>query len=492
MEVGEEITHLQSPRENQMLPRRLLLPGLLILLTSALTLNLRHGRAAVTLSTIPTWEETGAQDGGQYGYAVASAGDVNADGFEDVLVGAPLYSAGVTREGVAFAYYGTPEGLSAIPQWTASSNLSGARFGNAVSSAGDVNGDGYDDVIVGSYRYNNSHFEEGAAFLYFGSENGLVITPTWTIEGNQKEAQVGYSVASAGDVNGDGFADVIVGARWYTYEHSREGAVFVYYGSEDGLNTEADWSAYGGQVSAAFGYAVGGGGDVNGDGYDDVIIGAPLYDAGMEDEGAIYLYYGSPAGLSAAPAWGRLGDQPNASLGISVAIAADMNLDGYAEVIAGANRYSGDLPEEGAVSLFLGRASLPPAAPDWTRLGGQEYSGFGISVRGAGDVNADGFGDLLVGANRYSLDQPNEGAAFLYYGGLLGVNAYPAWKVYGNKADTSFGFSVASAGDVNGDGCDDVIVGAPDFRISTVIMGGAFQYSGKPSKLAQVFLPLIR
>lgn len=462
-----------------------------ILIVCAVALALLHGQAVFALSDAPVWLSSGEQVGGLYGYSVASAGDVNADGFYDVVVGVPRYDDGVYREGAAFVFHGSSEGLSTNADWSAGSTLTAARFGHAVSSAGDVNGDGYDDVILGAYRYNNGQPEEGAAFLYYGSESGLVITPTWMVEGGQTDAHFGYAVTSAGDVNGDGFDDVIVGARWFTEEQSKAGAAFAFYGSQDGLRGEPDWAAYGDQVSGSFGYAVGGGGDLNSDGYDDVVVGAPTYDTVEEDEGAVFLYYGSKNGLSEVPVWIEMGEQPGANLGVSVAIVPDMNLDGRAEVAAGAYHYSGKKPEEGAVFLFLGRSTIPRAQPDWTALGGQESSGYGISVRGAGDVNSDGYGDLLVGAHHYSKDQPEEGAVFLYYGAPLGIIPFPAWRTYGNKAETAFGFAVAGAGDVNGDGCDDVIAGAPEFRINKVIMGRAFQYNGTPGEMTLMYLPIV-
>jgi hypothetical protein len=171
-----------------------------------------------------------------------------------------------------------------------------------VGTAGDVNGDGYADVIVGAGRYDNGETDEGRTYVYHGSTIGLNTTAAWTAEGDQVEAYFGYSVGTAGDVNGDGYADVIVGAGRYDNGQTDEGRTYVYHGSTTGLNTTAAWTAEGDQVGANFGYPVRTAGDVNGDGYADVIIGAYYYDNGEVDEGAAFLYYGNGGdGLDVTP-----------------------------------------------------------------------------------------------------------------------------------------------------------------------------------------------
>jgi hypothetical protein len=130
---------------------------------------------------------------------------------------------------------------------------------------------------------------------------GLSLVPNWMGEGNQESAQYGYSVGTAGDVNGDGYDDVIVGAPDYANGQQNEGAAAVYYGSAAGLSLVPNWGDEGDQEGARFGSSVGTAGDVNGDGYDDVIVGAPNYDHGQDGEGAVVVYHGSAAGLSLTP-----------------------------------------------------------------------------------------------------------------------------------------------------------------------------------------------
>jgi len=170
-----------------------------------------------------------------------------------------------------------------------------------VASAGDVDGDGYADVVVGAPFYDNGQSNEGRAYVYLGAAGGLGLTPEWTAESNQAVAQFGYSVATAGDVNGDGYADVIIGAHYYDNPSSNEAGVRLSRRSrravvDGGLDRRGQPG--GGHLCRSVATA----GDVNGDGYADVIVGAPLYDGGQKDEGRAYVYHGSAGGLGLTPA----------------------------------------------------------------------------------------------------------------------------------------------------------------------------------------------
>src|SRR5262249_6611668 len=143
-------------------------------------------------------------------------------------------------------------GLQTTPVWTAESDQVGAQFGVAVAPAGDVNGDGYADVIVGASGYDNGQVDEGGAFVYLGSASGLATSAVWTAEGQQVNAGFGYAIATAGDVNGDGYADVIVGALSSDNGQVDEGRAYVYLGSASGLATSAAWTAESDQASALF------------------------------------------------------------------------------------------------------------------------------------------------------------------------------------------------------------------------------------------------
>jgi hypothetical protein len=374
-----------------------------------------HGSAS-GLSTTPNWTAESNQAGAQFGYSVASAGDVNGDGYSDVIVGASLFDNGQTDEGRAFVYHGSASGLSTTPNWTAESNQAGAQFGFSVASAGDVNGDGYSDVIVGARLFADGETDEGRAFVYHGSASGLSTTPNWTAESNQEDAQFGFSVASAGDVNGDGFSDVIVGAHRFDNGETDEGRAFVYHGSASGLSTTPNWTAESNQANAYFGFSVASAGDVNGDGFSDVIVGAYFFDNGETNEGRAFVYHGSASGLSTTPNWTAESNQAGAYFGVSVASAGDVNGDGFSDVIVGAYLFDNGESDEGRAFVYHGSATGLSTTPNWTAESNQVNAYFGNSVASAGDVNGDGFSDVIVGAHLFDNGETNEGRAFVYYG----------------------------------------------------------------------------
>ena len=154
------------------------------------------------------------------------------------------YDDGVVDIGRVYVFLGSSNGLTTTANWMAEGDQVGARFGAAVSSAGDVNGDGFADLLIGAPCYSHGETGEGRAYLYPGSGSGLSNSAAWWAESNQANAHLGWSVSSAGDVNGDGYADVIVGAPYYDASASLtdSGRLFVYHGSSSGLSAYADWT----------------------------------------------------------------------------------------------------------------------------------------------------------------------------------------------------------------------------------------------------------
>ncbi|MCI0584218.1 MAG: integrin alpha, partial [Chloroflexi bacterium] len=337
-----------------------------------------------------------------------------------------------------------------------------------------MNGDGFDDVIVGAIWFNSGQTNEGRAFVYLGSPSGPSATASWTAESNQVGAWFGDSVSGAGDVNGDGFADVIVGASDFDTGQG-VGAAFVFHGdfsianlvpSQAATSLEADDPDIG-----DFGYSLASAGDVNGDGYGDVIVGAPF---GAASEGFAFVFHGSPAGISSggatATAAARItSDQADAELGRSVAGAGDVNGDGFGDIVVGAKGYDAGDEDEGLALIYLGGAAGTgdgdPSTADTRLEGNQQSAEFGGTVASAGDVNGDGFADLIVAGLNYDAGQPFEGAAFVFHGGAGGIaDGGPASAATRLETDTmNLGLEEASgAGDVNGDGFADVIVAAHD------------------------------
>ena len=436
------------------------------------------------LLTNATWTAESNQVDAQFGVSVSAAGDVNGDGYSDVIVGAHFYDNGESNEGRAYVYHGSASGLSFTAAWTAESNLADAQFGRSVSSAGDVNGDGYSDVVVGAHLYANGESDEGRAYVYHGSPAGLGTSESWAVESNQSGAFFGVSVSTAGDVNGDGYSDVIVGARLYDDGESDEGRAFVYHGSAAGLETTEAWTAESNQVDADFGSSVSTAGDVNGDGYSDVIVGARLYDNGESNEGRAYVYHGSASGLDAAAAWTAESNQATSRFGASVSTAGDVNGDGYADVIVGARQYDNGESNEGRAYVYHGSMTGLAGTAAWTAESNQVGANFGVSVSTAGDVNGDSCSDVIIGAHQYDGGESDEGRAFLYHGSTTGLESTEAWTAESNQASGYFGYSVSTAGDINSDGYADVIVGAQLYDGGESDEGRAYVYHGKPSGLA--------
>lgn len=436
------------------------------------------------------WMFEAQQNDAQLGLAVSQAGDVNGDGYGDVLVAAWLFDGGQTNEGRVYGFYGSAAGLSLTADWTAEANQAGARLGHSVATAGDVNGDGYDDVILGADFYTKGQREEGRAFVYLGSAAGLGSTAAWTAESDQPYAHFGVSVSTAGDVNADGYDDVLVGAYRYDSGQTDEGRVYLYYGSATGLGLVA-WTAESNQASARLGHSVATAGDVNGDGYDDLLLGAGWYDNGRVDAGRVYVYLGSSFGPGPTPDWVAEGNQASALFGAQVSSAGDVNGDGYDDVIISAQGYDNGEVDEGAAFTYYGSPSGLGSDPAWVAEGNQAGAWFGWAVGTAGDVNGDGFDDVMVGAPFFDDTGIDEGAAFVYYGSTTGFSLAPDWQLRGDQNAAQLGATVrlGAAGDVNGDGYGDVLVGARLYDNGQVNEGQVYLFVGSVTGLPSPAVP---
>jgi FG-GAP repeat len=410
------------------------------------------------------WLVEGNQGNAQLGQTVAPAGDVNGDGYGDLLI-AGRHDFGNGLTGVAYAYYGSAQGLDTQPAWAAVNEQPYQYAQIALASAGDVNGDGYDDVIVGDRFFSGDQMQEGRVYLYYGSPGGLSSTPGWIEDGNQSILYFGTAVAGAGDVNGDGYDDVLISAPYKRDPTTGDviGQVLLYLGSPSGLSSKPAWTASGTGGWTSFGDRLNAAGDVNGDGYADFMASDFFFTDDQQAEGRVYLYYGSPNGPAPGPAWTADGNQANDYFGMSLAPAGDVNGDGYDDVVIGAPSYSDPESIEGQALLYYGSASGLGSAAGWTAEGDQYGAYLGNAVSSAGDVNGDGYGDVVVGAYGFTNGELEEGRAFLYLGSASGLATSSAWTGEGDQALAGFGSSVSSAGDVNGDGHAEWAVGAPQY-----------------------------
>ncbi len=354
--------------------------------------------AAAQLESDQAWTDGDPGFSPSFGNRVAGVGDVNGDGYADVMVAATEYDAPLVDEGAVFLFLGSASGIADGNPGTAAAQLRGAQAGaefGAPAAAGDVNGDGFADVIIGAPGYSDGETLEGAAFVFLGSASGIAsgspASAATQLESNQAGGIFGFGVAGAGDVNGDGYADVLVGAPGYDAAHANEGSAFIYLGGASGIASGSAATAaaqlVSDQADALFGWGVAGAGDVDGDGYADLIVSAPFYDSGQTDEGAAFVFLGGASGIASGnPATAAaqletnqfeaagLGITPFAFIAMPVAGAGDVNGDGFADVVMGASYYDDNgQTDEGAAFVFLGNTEGRP-------LGTRQRRGDGSGV----------------------------------------------------------------------------------------------------------------
>jgi hypothetical protein len=410
------------------------------------------GRAYVYSSRTDMMCFTGEASGDRFGWSVSGAGDVNNDGYDDFIIGALSWPAGAGW-GLAYVYSGEGGGLI----WTLADGEHD-NLGYSVSGAGDVNNDGYDDLIVGAPTNDVGGFLYGRAYVYSGYTGAAI----WTFTGEGYEDYFGWSVSGAGDVNGDGYADLIVGAlRDYSAVGDPEaGRAYVYSGQTGGLLHTFTGEA----VGDYFGCSVSGAGDVNNDGYDDLIVGAPHNHGAGPWCGRAYVYSGPSGNLL----WTFDGDTLD-HLGFSVCGAGDVNMDGHDDLVAGAPWSDAGGEDAGRAYVYCGQIG----SVLWTFTGEAAEDRLGYSVSGAGDVNDDGYDDLIVGAPEHDAGGTNAGRAYVFSGETGALLC-----TFDGAADSSeLGYSVSGAGDVNNNGYDEVIVGAPDGLAGGTRSGRAYIFS---------------
>ncbi|WP_395686132.1 beta strand repeat-containing protein [Aestuariivirga sp.] len=519
------------------------------------------------------------------GYSASSAGDVNGDGFDDLIIGAIWGDDGGTNAGEAYVIFGSASGfgtpvtvggfsrqvidltsLTAAQGFIIQGDAAGDGAGQSVASAGDVNGDGFDDMIVGVRFGDDGGVDAGEAYVIFGAASGfgtvdgtgrLVIDLTsltaaqgFIIQGDAAGDWAGFSIASTGDVNGDGFDDLIVGALAGSDGGTNAGEAYVIFGSASGFGTPVTVGGFSRQVidltslTAAQGFIIQGdaavdvagrsvssAGDINGDGFEDLVVGAMRNDDGGADAGAAYVIFGSAAGFGTAvtvggfvrqvidltfltPSQGFIiqGDVAGDLAAWSVASAGDVNGDGFDDLIVGAPYGDDGGGDAGEAYVVFGSASgfgalvgsrrvldltTLTAAQGFIIQGDVAGDRAGSSVSSAGDMNGDGFDDLIIGAHNGDDGGADAGEVYVVFGSASGFGAVDATGrrvldlttltpsqgliIQGDVAGDKAGWSAAAAGDVNGDGFDDLIVGAygggdGGFMAGEgyVVFGGAF------------------
>ena len=456
----------------------------------------------------------GAADGDNAGFSVSAAGDFNGDGWEDFIVGAPFNDAAGGSIGSAYLIYGGPGGLPDLDlahitdadgfQILGASPW--ASTGIKVSGVGDLNGDGFDDIMVGAERLGS--FGYGAvpkAYIIFGKAgsgtmdlSALTSPDGFTLSGSFAYGYGSFSTAGHGDVNGDGFDDLVLGDLGYGHAYvvfgkPNLGAVDLANLGSNGFRIDTAPTMHGSQIQVAIV------GDVNGDGFDDLVVsGTRNSPYGYGTYSTSFVVFGKQSGfgtidlgqLPASDGFAIISPYTSQTFGVTVSGAGDVNGDGFADIIISESYMSGGNAKSYVVfghSGGFGQIDLAALAPGAgfviqdANAGPQIYT-----VSSAGDVNGDGFDDLLVGVPFHDGVGTDSGATYVVFGhagafttiDLANLDPSQGFVVEGAVTNDEAGFAVGFAGDVNGDGRDDILVGAVNAHIDGTAPGAAYVVYG--------------
>ncbi len=417
-----------------------------------------------------------------FGWSVSGAGDVNNDGYPDVVVGAYEEHVGEWgAHGKAYVFSGATG--AALHTLRSPFPESDGHFGRSVSCAGDVNSDGHADVVVGASEEFGGVDAAGRAYV-FNARTGRLL---YTLQSPNPEVQgsFGFSVSGAGDVNNDGYPDVVVGAWRETGGATESGRAHVFSGQTGALLRTLQ--SPNPEFQGSFGSSVSGAGDVNDDGCADVVVGARHEDAGAVNAGRAYVF----SGATGAPLHTLLSPSPEHEgyFGCSVSCAGDVDEDGYADVMVGAEQEDGGV--EGAGRAFVFSGATGAVLHTLQSLNPTLQGCFGCSVSGAGDVDNDGYPDMVVGAWHEDGGAIAAGRAYLF-SGATGAPLF-ALQSANPESQGRFGFCVSDAGDVNADNRGDVLVGAHRESGGATDAGRAYVFDGVqiPVELASLAAALL-
>ncbi|MDP7001027.1 MAG: integrin alpha, partial [Candidatus Poseidoniaceae archaeon] len=410
------------------------------------------GRIDTTaLWTVPTISQ------GDQGLQVISDSDLNGDGYSDLIWSEPLSESGGNVTGMVAIHYGSSAGLNSTPDTILNGTFANERFGFGLAAC-DIDGDGFDELAIG--RPGAGSTNTGAVVIYSGGLNGISVNPVWNYYGRGHDNETGWGLECAGDLNADNYQDLLISSRGanttadgsgsVTAEHF--GIVDLFYGSAAGLASTPDWTVNGTTIDSYLGTEMVGGGDFNGDGYDDIAISATGTLAAYMGYSEVILWAGGEFGLNSEPNRRLISNVQGCLFGYSMAWS-DVNGDGLDDLAIGEPFNSSINYLSGKVWLYHGAVDANlTTLPAWTYAPSTNGVLAGIEITAADDVNEDGYEDLIITMGGTT---SNGGAVELWLGSALGLGTAGQLIASGNQGEHS-GWLVSSGGDANGDGMSEI------------------------------------
>jgi len=362
----------------------------------------------------------------RFGERALRMGDINGDGFEDLFVSTDDWYIKVSNSGGywgrSFIFYGSSTGISSNYGWSNRGQSAEDRYGSSYVLDADFNGDGFTDLAVGAHYDDPNGTNSGAIFIYPGSASGILSTSTKTINGSNSYDYYGSEGRlDGGDFDGDGYTDLVIGVAEDDSVASNAGKVVIHSGTNSGyVDSSSSTTLYGENADDQFGYRIAVG-DYNGDGFDDLAVAAPYHDGNNTNSGKVYFYYGSSTGLPTTASNNQYGGGYNYYYGQNMVCTGDINGDGFDDFVSRGRFYFGD--SNGIV-------------------GGSDQSWSNTDYYPMGDSTADGYDDIVYGSTFYS-------------GAADGNLVYEMSESY-----------LLTASDLNGDGYEDLIYGNPGYNSS--------------------------